>query len=79
MRVQDIQVGKTYGLKSSPDYGYVQVIAIYRKMPMYRRKVHNIPDSVPNKTCVKVHHIVYKDDTFGFIRYIEPSDLILDM
>lgn len=80
MRIQDIEIGKTYRLKSSPNYGYVKVIAIYRKMPMYKRRVHWIPENVPNKTCVKVEHTVLKDDNKGLciIRYFLPSDLILD-
>lgn len=78
MRIQDIEIGKTYRLKSSPNYGYVKVVAIYRKMSKHKRQVYRIPENVPDKTCVKVEHTVYKDDTFGFVRYFEPSDLILD-
>lgn len=30
MRIQDIVVGNTYRLKSSPDYGYAKVTKIYK-------------------------------------------------
>lgn len=69
MRPQDITIGTFYRLRSSPYYGYVKALEV-----------------IPPKTGVNTHgykivkceHSVGKVDTFGFIRYFRPVDMIKD-
>jgi hypothetical protein len=73
MRIQDIQIGKYYRLKNTNGeftqyYGWVKVLDIFK------RGQWNSPDKT--KSIVKCEHTVNKTDTFGFIRYFRPMDLV---
>ena len=69
MRIQDIVVGNTYRLKSSPDYGYVKVTNIY-KQGQYGNP------HPEKKSCIECEHTVQQNDRVGFIRLFRPMDLI---
>lgn len=69
MRIQDIVVGNTYRLKSSPDYGYVKV----KKVQKQGQYGNPHPEK---KSCVECEHTVYQDDKVGFVRLFRPMDLI---
>lgn len=67
MRAKDIIIGEHYRLKNSPDYGWIKPIEILK------------PKQYPNPynyIVVKCEHTVSKDDTFGFVRYFKPVDII---
>lgn len=73
MRIQDVQVGKYYRLRNTRGeyceyYGWVKVLEVYRKGQW------NSPDKT--KSLVKCEHTVNKNDTYGFIQYFRPMELI---
>ena len=66
MRPQDLEIGKTYRLRSSPNYGYVKVLRILNGKEL------------PNTHTYKVaecEHTVGKNDSIGITRYFRPVDL----
>lgn len=67
MRTKDIVIGKTYRLKSSPQYGYIKVLEII--------KPRQLPNT-SNRYAIKCEHTVCKDDNCGFIRYFKLSSII---
>ena len=68
MRLQDIEKGQYYKLKGTDGYGWVKVVEVYKKGQW------DSPDK--SKSLVKCEHTVNKGDTFGFVRYFRPMDLI---
>ena len=69
MRPKDIIIGKYYRLKDSPKYGFVKPVLILGP---------GESENTNRFIVVKCEHVVYKDDTTGFIRYFKPSDIIED-
>ena len=67
MNSKDIEIGKSYRLKSTPDYGWVKVLEVI--------KPNRGKDKHPFYT-VKCEHTVNKDDTIGFIRLFRLSELL---
>jgi len=67
MRVQDIKIGEYLRFKEHPDYSYAKVLEILPPKTGVNTK---------NYSIVKCEHIVYSNNTFGFIRYFRPSILI---
>lgn len=68
MNIKDIEIGKHYRLKSSPTYGYVEPIAIYRK--------GQFDNPIKSKNVVECWHFVNRDDNIGFHRFFKPSDIM---
>ena len=79
MRLKDIQIGKCYRLKSSPDYGYVRVIEIIKPYTWQMKalaKDHGIPPK--RAIVVKCEHLSSMDSVFSLVRYFKASDLRKD-
>ena len=74
MRTQDIKIGETYRHRTSPDYGYAKAIEIIKPKPKYLQKTEI--DKQIKYTVVKCKWSIYKNDTFGLIKYFRPCDLI---
>ncbi len=66
MRIQDIQIGESYRLHTSPTYGWAK--AIEKLKPKQGVNVHTY-------SIVKCEHSVDKNSRFGFIRYYRPCDM----
>jgi len=67
MRIQDIQIGESYRLRSSPLYGWAK--AIEKLKPKQGVNIHTY-------SVVKCEHTIYKNDKFGFIKYYRPCDMV---
>ena len=67
MRSKDIEIGKYYRLKNSPEYGYIKIISILNPRE---------GENTNNFIVVKCEHTVMKGDLFGFIRYFKPCNII---
>ena len=73
IRIQDIKVGNWYRLKNTSGeycdyYGWIKVIEVFK------RGAYGSPDK--KKSLVKCQHVVSRDDSYGFIRYFSPSDVV---
>ena len=69
MRAADLKIGKTYRLKSSPNYGFIKVIEVLDRGSEPHRLQYIV---------AKVKHTVGRHDVTGFIRYFRPRDIIKD-
>ena len=67
MRIQDIQIGGSYRLRSSPSYGWVRAIEKLKPKHGVNTNTYSI---------VKCEHSIKKTDIMGFIRYFRPYDMI---
>jgi len=67
MRAKDIELGKHYRLIDTPNYGWIKVLRVMNIKEM---------DKTKNFLVVKCEHTINKDDSFGFIRYFRPRDII---
>jgi len=67
MRIQDIKIGEYYRLRSSPTYGYLKAISIIK--PKTGININTF-------MVIECEHTVYKNDSFGFIKYYKPCDLL---
>jgi hypothetical protein len=78
VRTQDIEIGRYYRLRDSPDYGYVKALEILRPVPQHSStfKMRNEVERSIKCIVVKCKHTIYKNDCFGFIRYFRPTDLV---
>jgi hypothetical protein len=78
VRTQDIEIGRYYRLRDSPDYGYVKVLEIVRpvKKSSFAFKMRTLEERSIKGVVVKCEHTIHKNDSFGFIRYFRPTDLV---
>lgn len=67
MRSKDIVVGEYYRIKSSPNYGYIKPLKIFKPKEY---------DETINKILVKCEHVVNISDKVGFIRFFSPLNII---
>jgi hypothetical protein len=82
MRTQDIVIGETYRHRDHPHYAYAKVLAILRPMPDYKKKnafLLSEEEKNVKTVCVKCEWTLSKNDTFGFIKYFRPCDLVKDV
>jgi hypothetical protein len=79
VNVDKIEIGKFYRLKDSPSYTYVKPIEVFRPGTWQMKELAKDKGIKPFKfIVVKCEHVVYKDDTVGFIRYFRPVNIIED-
>lgn len=67
MRPQDIKIGETYRLRSSPRYGFVKALQVLKA------KEH---PNTHSYAVVKCEHTVNRSEEFGYTRYFRPVDMI---
>jgi hypothetical protein len=67
MKVKDIEIGKYYKFKEHPDYSYAKVLQVLKPKEDINTN---------NYIVIKCEHVINKNDSFGFIRYFKPTDLI---
>ena len=83
MRACDLVEGESYRLKYTPTYGWVRVLKVLKpKQDLYYTDVDNKSQHDINPKpyiIVKCEHSVCKNDTFGFIRYFKPVDIIKEV
>lgn len=70
MRVQDFKVGDYYRFRAHPKYGYAKCLKILRAKE---------GENPYRYAIIKCEQTVWKNDTFGFIRYFRPTDLIREI
>lgn len=66
MRPQDIKIGESYRLRSSPRYSYAKALQVLKPKQGENTNTYAV---------VKCEHSVDKNDTFGMIRYFRPCDM----
>jgi hypothetical protein len=77
MKAEKITIGKFYRLKDSPSYTFVKAVEIIRPRTWQMKELAKDNGIKPFKfIVVKCEHVIYKDDTVGFIRYFRPADII---
>jgi hypothetical protein len=67
MRASDIVIGEKYILKDNNVYPYVKVLEVLPKKEGVNTN---------NFIVVKCHHLMYKNDDSGRIKYFRPRDSI---
>jgi hypothetical protein len=77
VKADKIEIGKTYRLKDSPNYGYVKPTEIIRPGTwQMKRLAEKEKIKLVRFIVVRCEHTVGKNDTVGFIRYFRPVNLI---
>jgi hypothetical protein len=67
MRPQDIKIGEYYRHRDHPTYAYAKAVEILKPGQGENDKKYII---------VKCEWTVYKNSSFGFIKYFRPYDLV---
>lgn len=67
MRTQDIEIGKSYRLRSHPNYSFAKAVKILKPKQEENTNTYIV---------VKCELTVGKNDSFGFIKYFRPFDLV---
>lgn len=71
MNFKQVKVGSVYRLKSSPDYGFVKVVELFKSGSRIT------PDSKRMRChIVKCCHSTNTDFICGFVRYFKLSELL---
>lgn len=80
MRTQDIKIGEYYRHRTNPNYAYAKAIKVLKpiKTKCNRKYAYDRTEEEKNitYTLVKCEWTITKDDTFGFIKYFRPCDLV---
>jgi hypothetical protein len=69
MRPQDIVIGTLYRFRTHPNYSYAKALEVIPAKTGVNTNSYKV---------VKCEHTVSRNDTFGFIRYFRPCDLVKD-
>jgi len=81
MRTQDIVIGEIYRHRDHPDYAYAKALKIIRPLPKFKQKnCYDLTDEEKAVTtvCIKCEWTINKNDSFGYIKYFRPCDLVRD-
>jgi hypothetical protein len=77
VKANKIEIGKTYRLKGSPDYGYVKPVEIIRPGTWQMKALAEKEGIKPfGFIVVRCEHTVGKNDTVGLIRYFRPVSIV---
>jgi hypothetical protein len=79
MRTQDIEIGTYYRHKAGLMYGYAKALKIIKPMPKYKSKyMYDLTEEEKafTEVYVKCEWTVSKNNSFGFIKYFRPCDLV---
>jgi GTP-binding protein EngB required for normal cell division len=77
VKANKIEIGKTYRLIDSPDYGYVKPIEIIRPGTWQMKALAEKEGIKPfGFIVVRCEHTVGKNDTVGLIRYFRPVSIV---
>jgi hypothetical protein len=77
VKAKEIETGKIYRLRNSPDHWYVRPVEIIRPGTWQMKTLAKSEGIKPFEyIVVKCEHIPYKDAAAGLIRYFRPADII---